>query len=172
MEHTIVCPKCKTKQPQQKTCIKCGLIFEKYYALQEKNALEAELKRQQAIKEAEQQRQQAIEEAERKRQEAIEAERNRVICSTGDIPYHYEILCPIFAYGSSQEGIFKSLNPFDAYQQVTQLLMQEASKIGATGVIYIHYDYQMDMVDKGIFGLKDSFQVFAYGTAVRRGERK
>ena len=37
-EGPFSCPKCRAEQEQSDQCIKCGLIFEKYYRLEEERA--------------------------------------------------------------------------------------------------------------------------------------
>jgi hypothetical protein len=89
-----------------------------------------------------------------------------VILSTGDIRRDYEIIDTVFAYGSSHEGFLKSANPIEAYQKVGDVLKQNAKKKGADGIVFTTFDYRV-AVKSGCMSSGQSFEVFAYGTAIK-----
>ena len=78
----------------------------------------------------------------------------------------YKIIEVVFAYGSSDSGFLKTANPMEAYPKVRDLLKNEAEKIGADAVIGAHFDYRT-AVKSGCSGNQSSFEVFAYGTAIK-----
>lgn len=92
---------------------------------------------------------------------------NKIIVSTENINNkNYEIIDIIFAYGSSDEKFFKTANPLEAYPKVREQLREEAIKLGADAVIGTHFDYRVAM-KQGCGGVGQSFEVFAYGTAIK-----
>jgi hypothetical protein len=90
----------------------------------------------------------------------------RFLLSTGDIPYPYEPIDLVFAFGNSAEGLFRNVQPMDAYRLASALLSEDAVAIGANAVIYIHFEIR-NAVAKGILDTYSVFEVYAYGTAVK-----
>lgn len=92
---------------------------------------------------------------------------NKIIITTLDIQdKKYEVLEIVFAYGSSDGALFKTANPLEAYPKVRDQLGETAIKIGADAVIGVSFDYRVSM-KQGCGGSNQSFEVFAYGTAVK-----
>ncbi|CAN5391978.1 hypothetical protein BH10ACI3_BH10ACI3_26110 [soil metagenome] len=89
-----------------------------------------------------------------------------VTLSTGDVPFKYEIIDLIFAYGSSNETIFQGASPVQAYEKVSSLLERRAAEIGADAVVWVRYEYRVAQ-SRDFFVPNQVFEVFAYGTAVR-----
>lgn len=90
----------------------------------------------------------------------------KVTLSTGDVPFDYEIIDVIFAYGNSSESLFQGANPMQAYERVSMRLEQIAAQMGADAVIWIRYDYRVAL-NQGLIASNQVFEVFAYGTAVK-----
>lgn len=88
-----------------------------------------------------------------------------LILSTGDIRQNYTIIDPVFAYGSSNNGFLKMVNPLEAYSKATELLKDRVAKKGADGIIQATFDYRV-AANTGCSGEK-AFEVFTYGTAVK-----
>jgi hypothetical protein len=89
-----------------------------------------------------------------------------IVLSTGDIHKEYTIIDTVFAYGSSDQGFLKSANPVEAYEKVGELLKERAKKMGADGIAFTTFDYRV-AVKSGCMSNNQSFEVFAYGTAVK-----
>lgn len=86
--------------------------------------------------------------------------------STTDIEQDYEILDAVFALDSSTAKIFSSANPGAAFQGVNKQLREVCSSLGGDAVIGCQFEYRNALAD-GIFGKKQSIEIFAYGTAVK-----
>jgi len=91
-----------------------------------------------------------------------------VTLSTGDIKQPYTIIDTVFAYGSSDQALFKTANPMEAYSKVSEMLKQAAVKVGGNGIVWATFDYRV-AVKQGCGGGSQSFEVFGYGTAVKVG---
>lgn len=90
------------------------------------------------------------------------------ILSTGDIPYKYEIVRLVFAYGNSTEAFLQGVRPVQAYEQVSGMLIQNALILGANAVIHIKFDYRVAVSHTPIININSQvFEVFGYGTAVK-----
>lgn len=87
-----------------------------------------------------------------------------MVLSTGDIREDYEIINLVFAHGASTaEGCFGSCNPTEAYEKVSQHLSHNAAGMGANAVVNIRFDFRVAQDHRN----KQTFEVFAYGTAVK-----
>jgi hypothetical protein len=90
----------------------------------------------------------------------------RVLFSSGDIPYRYDLVDLVFAHGNSAEGDMKGVQPVQAFQMVVNWLGQTALQIGANAVIHIRLDFRV-VAGQGPLGAKQAFEVYGYGTAVK-----
>lgn len=90
---------------------------------------------------------------------------SNITLTTGDIRSDYDVIGPVFAYGSSDQGILKTANPLEAYGKVSELLKQAGATAGGDGIVHAHFDYRVAV--KSGCGGGQSFEVFAYGTAVK-----
>jgi uncharacterized protein YbjQ (UPF0145 family) len=107
---------------------------------------------------------------------------SQIIVSTGDIGEPYEHIDCVFAMGSHSgtAGNIAAVQPTTAFVRVKDLLRAEALKCKANAVIHVQFQYRVSlessligsMVNTAIPGTMSStnqvFEVFAYGTAVRR----
>jgi hypothetical protein len=90
----------------------------------------------------------------------------RVLFSSGDIPFRYDIVDLVFAHGNSTEGAMKGVQPVQAFQLLVNWLGQTALQIGANAVIHIHLEFRV-VAGQGVLGPKQAFEVYGYGTAVK-----
>ena len=67
----------------------------------------------------------------------------RFLLSTGDIPYPYEPIDLVFASGNSTQGAFRDVQPMEAYQLASVLLLNVAKTIGANAVIYAILNFEL-----------------------------
>ena len=125
------CTKCGFEQEKTHTCIKCGFVIDRQLAQTAATTTHRKAKISPRITLA-----------------GPKTQTQKIICSTGEIPFSYDILDVIFAYGNSKETAFRGNNPIQAYKSVTTQLQRAAEKMGADAVIYIRYDYRV-AVDKG-----------------------
>lgn len=107
---------------------------------------------------------------------------SHIIVSTGDIREPYEHIDCVFAMGSHSgtAGNIVAVQPTTAFVRVKDLLRAEALNSGANAVIHVQFQYRVSlassligsMVNTAVPGVMSStnqvFEVFAYGTAVRR----
>ena len=90
----------------------------------------------------------------------------RFLLSTGEIPYPYEPIDLVFASGSSNQAMFKGVQPMEAYRLASKLLSNVAMTIGANAVINIRFELRT-AATQGFFDSYLVFEVYAYGTAVK-----
>jgi hypothetical protein len=90
----------------------------------------------------------------------------RVLFSSGDIPYQYDVLDLVFAHGNSAEGTMKGLQPVQAFQMLVNWLGQTAVHLGANAVIHIRLEFRVSS-GQGLLGGGQAFEVYGYGTAVK-----
>lgn len=86
--------------------------------------------------------------------------------STTDVEQDYEILDAVFALDSSTAKIFSSANPGQAFDGVKKQLQEVCANLGGNAVVGCQFEYRNALAD-GIFGKKQSIEIFAYGTAVK-----
>jgi hypothetical protein len=99
-------------------------------------------------------------------QPAVAQASSRVLFSSGDIPYEYDVVDLVFAHGNSTEGAMKGMQPVQAFQVLVNWLGQTAVQIGANAVIHIRLDFRV-IAGQGLLGGRQAFEVYGYGTAVK-----
>lgn len=90
---------------------------------------------------------------------------------TGLIPGSYSVIDSVFGFDSVRaEGVFNSaIDMTQAFDGVKEHLREACESMGGDAVIMCQFGYRVAVDDTGFFGAKQVLEIFAYGTAIRRG---
>jgi hypothetical protein len=88
--------------------------------------------------------------------------------STVEVPYKYEVVTLVYAYGNSS-SFFQGLSLEAAYGRCAEMLGTNTLKAGGDAVIGIRFDYRVALGGTIPFLniTERVFEIFGYGTAVR-----
>lgn len=95
-----------------------------------------------------------------------------MLIAAGNINRSYEVLGLAQAFTSRVEKAGCSgggLPISEAYDDATKRLVKSAEDMGADGLIHINYSYRVSVVQACGQAGKQSFEVYAWGTAIRLG---
>jgi len=91
-----------------------------------------------------------------------------VLVITGELNTDYQIIDSVFAMDSNTEGFFSmGANPGEAFTGVREQLRSAAVALEGDAVINCMFEYRT-AVASGLMGPKQSVEIFAYGTVVKR----
>lgn len=89
-----------------------------------------------------------------------------IILNTWNINDDYEVLDAIFAFDSHKWWFFENSDPSKAFDWVKEILKKKCAELWGDAIISCQFEYRAAVSDS-MFGSKQIFEIFAYGTAVK-----
>tara|TARA_B100001250_G_C19379303_1_gene605498 strand:+ start:131 stop:640 length:510 start_codon:yes stop_codon:yes gene_type:complete len=104
--------------------------------------------------------------------ESLEKRANldKIIISTGDIKSKYSIIDTIMVFDYEVAGLFKGVEPKDAFESVKEHMRAVAVEKGGNAVINCQFQFRYAVSTKLLF-FAQAFELYAYGTVVRINEK-
>jgi hypothetical protein len=92
---------------------------------------------------------------------------DRIVISTGGLDCSYQIIDTIMVFDSDTAVFGLGVDAKQTFDSVKELLRERAVEAGGDAVIFCQFEYR-NAVRSGIIANAPVFEIFAYGTVVKR----